>query len=155
MTDAPNPGDADPPHLTARQLFAIRPFAIYWVARFLGTFAAQIISVAVGWQVYDITRDPLDLGIIGLVQFLPMLVLTFVVGHVADQFDRRRIGLICQIIEAGVVGIIALGVWQGWLSKWRWPRPCSTAWATPACIFICCKGRVRQKPGRWLRWMPA
>lgn len=78
--------------------------------------AFQGTGIAIGWLVYDRTHNAFDLGLIGLVQFLPMLVLTFVVGHVADQFDRRRIGLICQIVEASVVAIIALGVWQGWLS---------------------------------------
>ena len=78
--------------------------------------AFQGTGIAIGWLVYDRTHNAFDLGLIGLVQFLPMLVLTFVVGHVADQFDRRRIGLICQIVEASVVAVVALGVWQGWLS---------------------------------------
>jgi MFS family permease len=47
-----------------------------------------------------------------------MLVLTFVAGQVADQFDRRRIGLVCQLLEAVTMGVIALGVWQGWLPTW-------------------------------------
>jgi MFS family permease len=47
-----------------------------------------------------------------------MLVLTFLAGHVADQFDRRQIGLICQVIEAVTMGFIALGIWQGWLPTW-------------------------------------
>ncbi len=91
-------------------------FQRFLASRVLSSMAFQGTGIAIGWLVYDRTNNAFDLGLIGLVQFLPMLVLTFVVGHVADQFDRRRIGLICQIIEAGVVGIIALGVWQGWLS---------------------------------------
>ncbi|TIX61474.1 MAG: MFS transporter, partial [Mesorhizobium sp.] len=55
--------------------FRHRPFLSYWVARFLTTFATMIVSVAVGWQVYDLTRDPFDLGIVGIVQFLPSLLL--------------------------------------------------------------------------------
>ena len=74
--------------------------------------------MAIGWLVYDQTRNPLDLGLIGLVQFLPMLVLTFVAGQVADQFDRRAIALICQVVEAVAMLVIALGVWQGWLEIW-------------------------------------
>ncbi len=97
MHDVPDTA-APPP--TARQLFANRAFTIYWGARFLGTFAAQIISVAVGWQVYDITRDPLDLGLIGLVQFLPSLLLVLVTGAVADRHDRRIIFAICLAAEA-------------------------------------------------------
>ena len=71
--------------------FRHRPFALYWSSRFFATFAAQILSVAVGWQVYDLTRDPLDLGLIGLVQFAPSLLLVLVTGAVADRFGRRLI----------------------------------------------------------------
>ena len=93
-------------------------FRHFLSSRALSSIAFQGSSVAIGWLVYDQTRNPLDLGLIGLVQFLPMLVLTFVAGQVADQFDRRAIGLICQVIEAVAMLVIALGVWQGWLEIW-------------------------------------
>ena len=64
-------------------------FVRYWVARFLGSFSAQIVGVSVGWQVYDITRNPFDLGIVGLVQFLPALLLVLVTGAVADRARSR------------------------------------------------------------------
>ena len=60
--------------------FRHRGFAYYWTARLIATFAVQFISVAVGWQVYDLTRDPFDLGLVGLVQFLPSLLLVLVTG---------------------------------------------------------------------------
>ena len=91
-------------------------FRRFLSSRVLSSMAFQGTGIAIGWMVYDRTQSAFDLGLIGMFQFLPMLVLTSVVGHVADQFDRRRIGLICQIIEAAVVGFIALGVWQDWLS---------------------------------------
>jgi hypothetical protein len=56
------------------------PSSSYWLARFSATFAVQVVAVSVGWQVYDLTRDPFDLGIIGLVQFLPLLLLVLVTG---------------------------------------------------------------------------
>ena len=71
--------------------FAHPAFVDYWLARFAATLAAQIVAVAVAWQVYDITRDPLDLGIIGLVQFLPLLLLVLVTGAVADRYGRRLV----------------------------------------------------------------
>jgi len=71
--------------------FAHASFVRYWIARFCSTFAVQIVAVSVGWQVYDLTRDPLDLGIIGLVQFLPLLLLVLVTGAVADRFGRRLV----------------------------------------------------------------
>ena len=60
----------------------------------------QIQTVAVGWQVYDLTRDPLDLGLVGLSQFLPALLLVLVTGAVADRFRRRTIMAVCLAIEA-------------------------------------------------------
>ncbi|GAB4355056.1 MAG: MFS transporter [Oricola sp.] len=71
--------------------FAHGSFVRYWTARFISTFAVQIVAVSVGWQVYDLTRDPMDLGIIGLVQFLPLLLLVLVTGAVADRFGRRLV----------------------------------------------------------------
>lgn len=96
----------------------IASFRHFLSSRALSSMAFQGSAVAIGWLIYDRTRNPFDLGLVGLFQFLPMLVLTFVAGHVADQFDRRQIGLICQVIEALTMGFIALGVWQGWLPTW-------------------------------------
>lgn len=84
-------------------------------SRILSSLAFHGITVAIGWLVYDQTRSALALGLLGLIQFLPVLILTFVVGQVADQFDRRRIGLICQVVQAITVVVMAIGVWQGWL----------------------------------------
>ena len=97
-------------------LLTHRPFLFFLGSRAFSTLAFQGTGVAVGWLVYDQTHSALNLGLIGLCQFLPMVVLTFVVGHVADRFDRRPIGLVCQIIEAVTLGVITLGVWQGWLT---------------------------------------
>ena len=72
----------------------------YWVSRLASSFAMQIQTVAVGWQVYDLTRDPLDLGFVGLSQFLPALLLVLVTGAVADRFRRRTIMAVCVAIEA-------------------------------------------------------
>lgn len=72
-----------------------RPFRRYMVARLVVTVALQALGVAVGWQVYDLTRDPLHLGYVGLAQFLPMLLLALVGGQVADRHSRRRIVIRC------------------------------------------------------------
>ncbi len=74
-------------------------FTRYWIQRLLNTLAVQIVSVAVGWQIYDLTRDPFDLGLIGLTQFLPALALVLVTGSVADMFGRRMVMGVSQIIE--------------------------------------------------------
>src|SRR5215472_12676724 len=79
-----------------RSLFHHRPFAFFWSARVLSAVSFQLQGVAVGWQIYALTHSALALGLVGLAQFLPMLALTLVVGHVADRYDRRRIIAACQ-----------------------------------------------------------
>jgi len=93
--------------------FTHRPFVYYWWARFCTTFAVQIISVAVAWQVYDLTRDPFDLGIIGMVQFLPLLMLVLVTGAVADRYGRRLVMSISISLEVLCALIILYFSWRG------------------------------------------
>ena len=76
-----------------------RDFTFFLAARFLATIAVQMQTVAVGWQVYAVTHDPLDLGLIGLSQFLPFVLLILPAGHLADSHDRRRIITLCFALE--------------------------------------------------------
>ena len=71
--------------------FAHPSFRLYWSARLLTTFGTQILSVAVLWQIYDLTRSTAYLGLVGLVQFAPALLLVLVTGSVADRYGRRLI----------------------------------------------------------------
>jgi len=80
--------------------FSSSGFQRYWIGRLCAIFATQMQSVAVGWQVYEMTRQPLDLGFVGLAQFLPALGLVFVTGHVADRYDRRYVLATCIAVEA-------------------------------------------------------
>ncbi len=75
------------------------PYVFYMLALGAAGFAVQIMSVSVGWQVYDLTRNPLDLGFVGLAQFLPALLMVLVTGLVADKFNRRLIISVCFAIE--------------------------------------------------------
>lgn len=84
----------------ALRVLAHLDFRRFLIARLLATLAAQMQTVAVGWQIYAITRDPLDLGLIGLSQFLPFVVLILPAGQSADHFDRRRILTMCYGVEA-------------------------------------------------------
>jgi len=83
-----------------------RDFLRYLIARLLATIAVQMQTVAIGWQVYAVTQDPLDLGLIGLSQFLPFILLILPAGHLADRRDRRRIVLLCYALE--MLGALAL-----------------------------------------------
>ena len=83
-----------------------RPYVFYLGALACVNFAVQIMSVAVGWQVYDITHDPYYLGIVGLAQFLPALALVLVTGLVADRFNRRVILGLCLAAEVVAAGCL-------------------------------------------------
>jgi len=91
--------EASAPDRSSSNALHYRPFVFYLLAVGAAGFAVQIMSVAVGWQVYDITRDPLDLGLIGLAQFLPPLFLVLVTGLAADAFNRRLIMAGCLLME--------------------------------------------------------
>jgi MFS family permease len=97
-----------------------RAFIRYLLARTCGTLAVQMQTVAVGWQVYAATSDPLDLGLIGLSQFLPFILLILPAGHVADHYDRRKILAVCYFLSmTSSVGLLAfslLGIHEvGWV----------------------------------------
>ncbi|MEX5748232.1 MFS transporter [Massilia sp. X63] len=100
-----------------------RNLSFYLSARFLGTLAVQMQSVAIGWQVYQITGSLFDLGLIGLAQFAPFLVLILWAGHVADRHNRRNIVLLCMATQLAcsllLVGFTAASSSPG--SKVVWP----------------------------------
>ena len=91
--------------------FRHRDFRLFQAARLCAIVAAEAQSIAVAWQVYELTHRPLDLGYVGLAQFLPGILLFLAVGHAADRFDRRRILEICQ------AGYILLSGFLWWYSR--------------------------------------
>jgi MFS family permease len=98
--------------------FRHRSYRLFFAARFLAAFATQIISVAVGWQMYDQTGSALYLGLIGLFQFLPSLALILVTGTVADRYNRRAIVAICLVVSAfcaaALLGLTVTGHFSPW-----------------------------------------
>src|SRR5882757_11481811 len=83
------------PRLAGRVAFTHPDFLKYTLARFMLVVSLEMLSVAVGWQVYEITHRPLDLGYVGLAQFLPGFALFLFAGHAADLYDRRRLLMWC------------------------------------------------------------
>ncbi len=104
------------PATSARQLFAHRPFALYFWSRGFSEFSYQIGAVAVGWQVYALTGSALALGMVGLVQFLPTALLVFAAGHAADRYDRNTVTKWCQFVEGSAALYLAWGTYAGWLT---------------------------------------
>ena len=109
--DSPKPASSPP------SLLRHRSFVLLWCARTFTTAAFQMQAVAVGWQLYDMTNNPLDLGIVGLVQFVPLVALSVVIGHIADRYDRRAVARTCQIVKALAAAALAVGTVGGWLTR--------------------------------------
>ena len=103
--------------LDSSSLLAERSFVLFWFARVAAMIAHQMLAVGVGWQVYALTGSALDLGLVGLAQFVPSFLLVLVAGHVADRFDRRRVLQACMAIEALAALGLALGSYQGWITE--------------------------------------
>ncbi len=106
--------DASPPTPLLRN----RDFLLFIIGRTCNGIAVQALTVAVGWHVYQITRDPVDLGLVGLAQFAPALALFLVSGLVADRIDRRTILMICNVVHVIVVGALLTILWQDASAVW-------------------------------------
>ncbi|MBR0695184.1 MFS transporter [Bradyrhizobium lablabi] len=101
----------------ARDLLVQRPFLFFLSSRSLSRFSSQIGAVAIGWQVYELTGSAFDLGMVGLVQFLPTALLVFVAGHAADRFERKRVVQACQLAEALTALFLTVSTFAGTISE--------------------------------------
>jgi MFS family permease len=104
------------PTARSKILLGHRPFQFYFWARGFSEFSYQIGAVAVGWQVYALTGSAFDLGMVGLVQFIPTALLVFAAGHAADRYDRKRVVQLCQVAVGLTALFLAWGSLAGWLT---------------------------------------
>jgi MFS family permease len=93
------------------------PFLKFWFARIFATAALQMLAVCVGWQIYELTNSALDLGLVGLAQFIPAVLFMLLAGHIADRHHRGRVVSIAQGAAALVAGILAIGTAFGYLTR--------------------------------------
>ena len=105
------------PGSSSTSLFSQTAFIRLWFSRLAGTSANQMLMVAIGWQMYDLTRSAWDLGLVGLFQFLPALLLVLIAGHVVDRFHRARIVAVCMVAQTLIAGVLCFSVWHGWASR--------------------------------------
>ena len=99
--------------VSVRDLLSHRAFLFFLLSRSLSRFSSQIAAVAIGWQIYDLTGSAFDLGMVGLVQFLPTALLVFVAGHAADRYERKRVVQLCQLAEAATALYLAVSTYLG------------------------------------------
>lgn len=98
----------------------LRPHADYlrlWSARLLAVALQQMMMVALGWQLYELTGSAWDLGLMGLLQFVPAISLVLVAGQVVDRVHRARLLSLCFVLQAAVAGVLALAVATGRLDR--------------------------------------
>lgn len=105
------------PPVRAGELLSHRAFLFFLLSRSLSRFSSQIAAVAIGWQIYDLTGSAFDLGMVGLVQFLPTALLVFVAGHAADRFERKRVVQLCQLVEAATALYLGVITYFGAVSE--------------------------------------
>jgi MFS family permease len=99
-----------------------RSFLLFLLTRSFSRFSSQVAAVAIGWQIYDLTGSAFDLGMVGLVQFLPTALLVFVAGHAADRYQRKRVVQICQLAQSLTALFLAWGAYSGsWSLQPAWP----------------------------------
>jgi MFS family permease len=103
----PAPASASSSQPSFSDLTRERPFMHMWTARLFGTAASQMLLVAIGWHMYELTNSAWDLGLVGLYQFVPALLLALLAGHIVDRHHRGRIVAACFAVQA-LVGLVLL-----------------------------------------------
>src|SRR6187402_3586882 len=92
-------------------------FRTFLWTRLLGTSANQMLMVALAWQIYDLTGRAWDLGLVGLMQFLPALLLTIPAGQLVDRVDRRGVLAASLVVQAIVALVLTWGSYSGWVGR--------------------------------------
>ena len=99
------------------QLLAQRQFMRFWLARIFGISAHQMLMLAISWHMYELTGSAWDLGLVGLFQFIPALVMALPAGHVIDRLHRGRIFATCMLVLASVAVVLGWATWHGQASR--------------------------------------
>jgi MFS family permease len=98
-------------------LFDHHAFVRFWTARLAGTAAQQMLMLAIGWQMYQLTGSAWDLGLVGLAQFAPSLAVALVAGHAADRYHRVKLVMACMTIQALLALLLLAGTHGAWTSR--------------------------------------
>ena len=99
------------------ELLAQRQFMRFWLARIFGVSAHQMLMLAISWHMYELTGSAWDLGLVGLFQFIPALVMALPAGHVIDRLHRGRIFATCMLVLALVAVVLGVATWQAQASR--------------------------------------
>ena len=105
------------PHSDSPTLLQQTPFVRFWMARVSGILSNQMLMLAVAWQMYDLTSSAWDLGLVGLFQFVPALLMTLPAGHLADRLHRARIFAACMATQAAVALVLLVSTEFSWTTR--------------------------------------
>ncbi len=94
-----------------------RPFVLFWLARLAATMGYHMLTLVIGWQIYAITDSAFDLGLVGLIQFVPAVILTLLIGHAADRYDRRLIVRTAQSVHTLAAIMITVALITGTMNR--------------------------------------
>ena len=131
MSDASSPTDPEAPHDPYAALRS-RDFRLYFTGIFTAAFGYQMQAVAVGWELYDRTNSKLALGWVGLAQVIPVIALALPAGHVVDQYDRRRITIITQVVMIlSALGMLATSFFHEQIDGGR------STLLSPILMYVC------------------
>src|SRR5215831_20335439 len=106
-------------HVTPWQVLAQRDFGLFWISLLFSAVGSQISTVAVAWQVYEITNSPFQLGLTGLFRALPVMILSIPGGVVADRMDRRQLLIVTQSLAMLLSLILSLLTFTGHIAVWH------------------------------------
>jgi MFS family permease len=109
--------DNDKKMSASASVFHNRSFVLFWLSRVCASVAVQMQSLAVGWQIYNLTDSAFDLGLVGLMQFLPLVSLMLVAGQVADRYNRQMIVQLSLAVTGLSVAVLAIGTAGGWINR--------------------------------------
>src|SRR5690242_17197742 len=107
----------DTASVSSLRLIEQRPFVLFWLSRLCATTGTQMLALLIGWQIYALTGSAFDLGLVGLIQFVPAVVLTLLIGHAADRYDRRAIVRIAQAVYAAAALMITAALVAGAVTR--------------------------------------
>jgi MFS family permease len=94
-----------------------RSFVLFWLSRLAATTGYQMLAVLIGWKIYELTGSAFDLGLVGLIQFVPAIILTLWIGHAADRYDRRMIVRAAQAVYAAAAALVTGAMLAGLLTR--------------------------------------
>lgn len=131
-----------PPRHDPYQALRVRNFRWFIASQFTMTLGTQMQAVVVGWQIYELTRDPLSLGLVGLAEVVPYIGFALFAGHFADRFDRRRIAIAAlSLVLAGSIALLLISITPGVLTATR-------VWPVYAALFFSGFARSLLQPAR-------